>query len=37
MIDVSVNTKYGTNMEGITCTLTNSLHSSLESFKLKYK
>jgi hypothetical protein len=37
MIDVSVNSKYGVDLERITCTLTNSLHSSLETFKLEYK
>jgi hypothetical protein len=37
MIDVSVNSKYGTDLEGITHTLTYSLQSSLESFKHEYK
>jgi hypothetical protein len=37
MIDVSVNSKYDTDLEGITRTLTDRLRSLLESFKLDYK
>jgi hypothetical protein len=37
MIDVSINSKYDANLEGFTRTLTDSLRSSLESFKFDYK
>jgi hypothetical protein len=37
MIDVSINSKYGADLEGIMRTLTDGLCSSLESFKLDYK
>jgi hypothetical protein len=37
MIDVSVNIKYEANMEGMMHMLTDSIHGSLESFKLDYK
>jgi hypothetical protein len=37
MIDVSVNSKYGADLEGITCTLTNSVRRSVESLKLEFK
>jgi hypothetical protein len=37
MIDVSVNRKCSADLEGITCTLTDGLHNSLESFKLDCK
>jgi hypothetical protein len=37
MIDVSINSKYGADLEGITRMLTDSLCSSLETFKLEYK
>jgi hypothetical protein len=37
MIDVSVNSKYGANMEGITRTLTDSVKGSMESLRLEFK
>jgi hypothetical protein len=37
MIDVSINSKYGADLEGITHTLTDSLHDSVESLKLEFK
>jgi hypothetical protein len=37
MIDVSVNSKYGADMEGITHTLTDSVRRSVESLKLEFK
>jgi hypothetical protein len=37
MIDVSVTSKYGTDLEGITHTLTNSVRGSVESLRLEFK
>jgi hypothetical protein len=37
MIDVSVNSKYGADLEGITCTLTDSVKGSVESLRLEFK
>jgi hypothetical protein len=37
MIDVSVSSKYGANLEGMTQTLMDSLHGSFESFKTDSK
>jgi hypothetical protein len=37
MIDVSVSSKYGADLEGMTCTLMDSLHGSVESFKAECK
>jgi hypothetical protein len=37
MIDVSVNSKYRADSEGITRTLTDSVHGSVESLKLEFK
>jgi hypothetical protein len=37
MIDVSINSKYVADLEGITCTLTNSVRGSVESLKLEFK
>jgi hypothetical protein len=36
LIDVSVNSKYGANLEGITCTLTDSVKGSVESLRLEF-
>jgi hypothetical protein len=37
MINVSVNSKYGADLEGITHTLTDSVHGSVESLRLEFK
>jgi hypothetical protein len=37
MIDVSVNNKYEEDLEGITCTLTDSVRGSVESLWLEFK
>jgi hypothetical protein len=37
MIDVSVNSKYGADLEGITCTLKNSVKGSVLSLRLEFK
>jgi hypothetical protein len=37
MIDVSVNSEYGVDLEGITCTLMNSIHGSMESLRQGFK
>jgi hypothetical protein len=37
LIDVSVNNKYGTDLEGITRTLTDSVKGSVESLRLEFK
>jgi hypothetical protein len=37
MIDVSVNSKYEADLEGITCTLTDSVRGSVESLWLEFK
>jgi hypothetical protein len=37
IIDVSVNSKYGANLEGITCTLKNSVKGSVLSLRLEFK
>jgi uncharacterized alkaline shock family protein YloU len=37
LIDVSVNNKYGADLEGITHTLTDSVKRSVESLRLEFK
>jgi hypothetical protein len=37
MIDVSVNSKYGADLEGITRTLTNSMRGSLDSLRAEFR
>jgi hypothetical protein len=37
LIDVSVNNKDGADLEGITCTLTDSVKRSVESLRLEFK
>jgi hypothetical protein len=37
MINVSVSSKYGADLQGMTCTLMDSLHGSVESFKAECK
>jgi hypothetical protein len=37
MIDVSVSSKYGTDLEGITHMLTDSVQGSVESLRLEFK
>jgi hypothetical protein len=37
MIDVSVNSKYGVDLEGITHTLTDSVKGPMESLRLDFK
>jgi hypothetical protein len=37
MMDVSVNSMYGADLEGITRTLTGSVRGSVESLKLEFK
>jgi hypothetical protein len=37
MIDVSVNSKYGANLEGVTRTLMDSVKGSVESLRLEFK
>jgi hypothetical protein len=37
MINVSVSSKYVADLEGITCTLTDSVQGSVESLRLEFK
>jgi hypothetical protein len=37
MIDISVNNKYGADLEGITCTIMDSVRGSLESLRVEFK